>query len=148
MSEGTTVLLTPSTSDEADRLADRVAVIDHGTLIAEGTPDQVKDRVGGERLEVLLYDAGDGAEAASVLAVMTDERPSIDDRTVCVTVRERAGAIVRAVRLSEAGIDLEDLSVRRPTLDDVFLTLTGHAAEEPSEEEKQAEQPEDAGARR
>jgi ABC-2 type transport system ATP-binding protein len=133
--EGTTVLLTTQYLDEADRLADRVAVIDHGKVIAEGTPDHLKDRVGGERLEVLLEQESDSPRAASLLAAIADEPPTAEGRTVRLTVRNRSGAIVRAVRLlSEAGVAIDDLSIRRPTLDDVFLTLTGHAAEEETAE--------------
>jgi ABC-2 type transport system ATP-binding protein len=133
VAEGTTVLLTTQYLDEVDRLAETIAVIDHGRLIAEGTSDQLKDRLGGERLEVVLDEGADPAAAALALAPMSDAPPTIDDdRLVRVGVRRRDGAIVEAVRrLSEAGVGVDDLALRRPTLDDVFLALTGHAAEEP-----------------
>jgi ABC-2 type transport system ATP-binding protein len=129
VAEGTTVLLTTQYLDEADRLADTIAVIDHGRLIAEGTPDQLKDRLGGERLEVTLEEQSDTDAAVEALAAMSDERPSCEGGLLKVNVRQRRGAIVEAVkRLSDAGIGVDDLALRRPTLDDVFLSLTGHAA--------------------
>jgi ABC-2 type transport system ATP-binding protein len=132
VSEGTTVLLTTQYLDEADRLADNIAVIDHGRLIAEGTSDQLKDRLGGERLEVRLDERTEPQVALDALAPMSDEPPALGGGVVKVSVRERRGAIVEAVRrLSEVGAGVEDLALRRPTLDDVFLALTGHAAEEP-----------------
>ncbi len=136
---GTTALLTTQYLDEADRLADDIAVIDHGRLIAKGTPNELKDRLGGERLEVRLESAADAAHAVDVLAAMSAEPPQAAGHDVTFAVRETRGVIVEAVRrLSEAGIDVEDLALRRPTLDDVFLSLTGHAASEDEEDEQDA----------
>jgi len=134
---GTTMLLTTQYLDEADRLANQIAVIDHGRMIAEGTSDQLKDRVGGERLEVQLEDAADLPAAVRALASMSDE-PLVPDGTVVgLSVREHRGAIMEAVRrLGDEGVAVDDLALRRPTLDDVFLKLTGHAAEEPDAEEE------------
>jgi ABC-2 type transport system ATP-binding protein len=136
---GTTVLLTTQYLDEADRLADEIAVIDHGRVIARGSSDELKDRVGGERLEVHLDDGADGEAAVRVLRELSDEEPTLEGAVVSVRVRERSGAIVAAVnRLNEAGVAVEDLAIRRPTLDDVFLALTGHAAEPATEDEERA----------
>jgi ABC-2 type transport system ATP-binding protein len=131
VAEGTTVLLTTQNLDEADRLATDIAVIDHGKLIAEGTPDQLKDRVGGERLEIRLDDAASAGAAVQALAAVSDDTPEVADRLVTVGVRGSGGVIVGAVRaLDRDGIGIADIALRRPTLDDVFLALTGHAAED------------------
>ncbi|HVM16999.1 MAG TPA: ATP-binding cassette domain-containing protein [Gaiellaceae bacterium] len=138
VAEGTTVLLTTQYLDEADRLAQRIAVIDQGLVIAEGTPPELKAQVGGDRLEVVLADGAQGDAAAAALAGLArDGAPEREDGVVRVPLDRRAGAIAAAVRrLDEAGIAIEDVGVRTPTLDDVFLRLTGHRAE--AEEEAEA----------
>ncbi len=131
VAEGTTVLLTTQYLDEADRLADRISVIDQGRVIAEGSSDELKDQVGGERIDVTLESDGDAAAAIAALEPVAAERPEMADGVLALPIRQRRGAIAEAVRrLNEAGIGIDDIALRRPTLDDVFLSLTGHAAEE------------------
>ena len=130
VAEGTTVLLTTQYLDEADRLAGRIAVIDHGLVIAEGTPDELKGRCGGDRLEIRLDDGG-GEQAVAALASLAHGSPALEDGLVRVPLRRREGAIAEAGRrLDQAGIGIDDIALRSPTLDDVFLRLTGHHVEE------------------
>jgi ABC-2 type transport system ATP-binding protein len=129
--EGTTLLLTTQYLEEADALADEIAVVDHGRIIARGTADELKAQVGGERIEVVVRDRDDLPKAVATLA--PDGGGSFDQHTRRVTVAARGGAqeLVDVVRrLGEARIQVDDVGLRRPTLDDVFLELTGHAAEE------------------
>jgi ABC-2 type transport system ATP-binding protein len=136
VAEGTTVLLTTQYLDEADRLAHRIAVIDHGLVIAEGAPETLKTQVGGDRLEIRLDDAARCDEAVALLTPIAAGTPFREDGTLLVPLRARSGAIADAVlRLDGAGIGIDDIALRSPTLDDVFLKLTGHAAEEDGAEE-------------
>jgi ABC-2 type transport system ATP-binding protein len=130
VAKGATVLLTTQYLDEADRLAERIAVVDHGVVIAEGTPNELKTRVGGDRLEIRLDDAARSEAALAALAPVADGRPWFEDGALRVPLERKRGEIADAVRLlDEAGIGIEDISVGKPSLDDVFLQLTGHAAE-------------------
>jgi ABC-2 type transport system ATP-binding protein len=131
---GTTILLTTQYLDEADQLADRIVVIDVGKVIAEGTSDELKQQVGGERLELTVAEADDFERACQVIVgemLHTDA----ERRTISLAAKDGMKQFKQLLdRLDDADIDVEDLSLRRPTLDDVFLTLTGHGAAREAEE--------------
>jgi ABC-2 type transport system ATP-binding protein len=142
---GSTVLLTTQYMEEADRLADDIIVIDRGRMIAHGTSDALKTQLGGERVEVVLGSALDLQPARSILAGLAVGEVQIDEQTRSLAAGVTGGAeVLNQVlhRFSEANIALVDVGLRRPTLDDVFLSLTGHAAEEVAQpDDESAEQP-------
>jgi ABC-2 type transport system ATP-binding protein len=132
VASGTTLLLTTQYLEEADRLADDIAVIDHGEVIARGTATELKSRVGGERLEVQLSPGGNFAVASRVLESFGRGGVQIDEaeRTLAISTRASTGLITHVVAaMTEQQIQLDNATMTRPTLDDVFLTLTGRPAE-------------------
>jgi ABC-2 type transport system ATP-binding protein len=136
------VLLTTQYLDEADQLADRIAVIDGGRVIAEGMPAELKASMGGQRLLITLAEGSDPSAAAAALRPFTT-RPVIPnewDRLIEVPVTATDGLATEVVRaMDAAGVKVNDIAVRSASLDDVFLTLTGHKAEETAEENEKTE---------
>ena len=128
VSDGTDVLLTTQYLEEADQLARDVVIVDHGRVIASGTPDELKDQAGRDVIEVRPRSAGDLAAVAEILASVAAEEPRSDDDShrITATVDGGAGDLATVVRLlDERGLQVDDIGLRRPTLDEVFLTLTG-----------------------
>ena len=147
---GTTVLLTTQYLDEADQLADRISVMEHGRVVAEGTPAMLKRRLGGDRVAAVIADGTRMADAARVISGATGAAASVDldTRTVTVEVPDGAKALAPVVReLDAAGIDVDDLALRCPTLDEVFLHLTGRGAAERADAAASAEPAESQEAR-
>ena len=133
VADGTTVLLTTQYLEEADQLAEEIVVIDHGRVIAQGTSDTLKDQVGGDRLEIVVDDPSQMDAAAQALRSVATGEVTIDraDHRVVAPVVGGSLTLVDAVRsLDAAHVAIADVALRRPTLDDVFLSLTGHTAEE------------------
>jgi ABC-2 type transport system ATP-binding protein len=133
VSAGTTLLLTTQYLEEADELADRIAVVDTGKIIAEGTADELKAEIGGERVEIIISDADRMDEAHRLLSVVSTGDVQIDKRTRKVISPTAGGSrrVLEAAKiLDDQNIEIEDIALRRPSLDDVFLNLTGRKAEE------------------
>ncbi|MFG2816718.1 ATP-binding cassette domain-containing protein [Streptomyces sp. NPDC048410] len=142
VSGGTTLLLTTQYLEEADHLAHDIAVVDHGRVIAQGTSDQLKARTGGERVEVVVHERDRIAATAEVLRALGKGETTIEQHTRKLTVPVTGGAklLAEVIReLDTRGIEIDDIALRRPTLDDVFLSLTGHTAEAGPDAAKDAE---------
>ncbi|MBT2491686.1 ATP-binding cassette domain-containing protein [Streptomyces sp. ISL-96] len=141
VSGGTTLLLTTQYLEEADHLAHNICVIDHGRVIARGTSDQLKARTGGERIEVVVHDAEHLTAADEVLRAFGKGASKTEQHTRRITVPVTGGAklLAEVIReLDTRGVEIDDIGLRRPTLDDVFISLTGHAAEVTGEEAEAA----------
>lgn len=135
VAEGTTVLLTTQYLEEADQLAEEIVVIDHGRVIAQGTSDTLKDEVGGDRVEIVLVDATQLTSAVELLTPVAtgDITTEPEDSRISLPVTGGSGSLIDVIRRLDANkVEIADVALRRPTLDDVFLTLTGHAAEDES----------------
>jgi ABC-2 type transport system ATP-binding protein len=144
---GTTVLLTTQYLEEADRLADAIVVIDHGTVIAQGTAAELKGRLGETVIEIGFADEPQVREAATTLALLGGI--TIDGHTLRISVRDGAKAMLETVRTLDAHhLEPIAMALREPTLDDVFLSLTGHAAEEPQADDDNVGNPSNGGRRR
>jgi len=134
VADGTTLLLTTQYLDEADELANEIVVIDHGLVIAAGTSEELKGRVGGDVVEFTVPDRGLIDNATAAITKIGESEPTADLETGVVSLRvgsRGSDALVEVVRsLDAAGVENRGLALRRPSLDDVFLALTGHAAEE------------------
>ncbi len=144
VADGTTILMTTQYLEEVDELADRIGVIDHGNLIAEGTADELKARIGGTVIEVVVPEV-ERERAVEVLRKVTSEEPMFEPNRGCLVVHATNGArtMIEVVRvLDEAGLTPEDLEMHKPTLDEVFLTLTGKPATSVENEENVAEEEE------
>jgi oleandomycin transport system ATP-binding protein len=132
VADGTTVLLTTQYLEEADRLADEIVVIDHGRVIAAGTPQQLKTRVGGLVLQAQPADPADLSAIEAILSDFDREGDGVynDGQLVMVRIDDRDAIGQAFRRLDEADIAVDDLSLRRPSLDEVFLAVTGHVADD------------------
>ena len=130
VNEGTTVLLTTQYLEEADQLAQDIVVIDAGRVIAHGTAEVLKDQIGGDRISITVTDGTRIGRAAEVLRPIGSADATIDEEHLLMPVSGGSTVLVDAIRLLDAeGIEVSDINLRRPTLDDVFLSLTGHSAE-------------------
>jgi ABC-2 type transport system ATP-binding protein len=142
VANGTTLLLTTQYLEEADALADEIVVVDRGTVIAAGTSQELKNRIGGDVLEVVVVERERRAEALEAVSGLSGAEPLYDEETSRISLRVGADgskALVETVRRLDAlGIHTEDLGIRRPSLDDVFLSLTGHGAEQDGDAPKRS----------
>ncbi|MDD2818420.1 MAG: ATP-binding cassette domain-containing protein [Candidatus Nanopelagicales bacterium] len=133
VADGTTVLLTTQYLEEADQLADEIVVIDHGQVIAQGTAESLKDQIGGDRIEISIVDPARVSDAVAAIRSVSSGEPLVEELKISAPVSGGSTVLVNAIRaLDVQGVEVGDILLRRPTLDDVFLSVTGHGAEEPT----------------